>query len=171
MGGPRVAIRIAGFARTTHGFAFVVTENGPDRSIDWGGRRASSHGEFLRCMDTMLVRARPLFVACEVSRRKATSNRPEVFRKALKAACKKHGIMILDVRRPKMGSEGRPQTDYEVAKATVGRFTTLAGRLPKRRDIWEGPDDRIGVFLAAAAAVEGWNRFRTPTSTEVREGA
>jgi len=118
-------------------------------------------------MDTVLMRTRPLFVVCEVSRRKPVSNRPRVFRRALRTVCKKHGIMILDVHRQRYGQKKRLQTDYQIAEATAARFAVLLRRLPKVRNIWQGPDGRIGVFLAVAAAIGGWTYFRPSLSSEL----
>ena len=154
-----LAIRILGVASTSRGFAFATTE-GPLRLIDWGNRRGS-HTKQVQALNATVEKSRPLFVACEIERNQRKSLRSRNFNRALKRVCAKHRIMILCVERKRDTAQrqGEP-TNYDIAQAAAARFPSIADCLPKERRVWEGGDDRIGIFLAAAAAVGGWNHFR-----------
>jgi hypothetical protein len=166
MGERRLAIRILGLAVTTRGFAYAVTE-GPDRLIDWGNRRPSSIAKTAALLAESIIRVRPLFVACEVARNRARSRRARVFNIILQRVCARHGIMILCVQRAATGQNGLPApTNLDIARLAAARFPALADSLPKERQLWEGPDDRLGVFLAGAATLAGWNHFQSPRQVE-----
>jgi hypothetical protein len=160
----RLAIRILGVASTTHGFAFCVTE-GSARLLDWGRTEARLEPEVRAALTRLVDSSRPLFVACEVRRAHRKSIRARTLNRALRAVCKEYGIMILCVERRVVedpARASRPVTNYEIADAAAASFPLLANKLPKRRRIWEGSDDRIGILLAAAAAATGWRHFRPP---------
>lgn len=162
MGEHRLAIRILGVAATTHGFAFAVTES-PDRLIDWGSRKTPSIARLAGGLALLIARARPLFIACEFARNRSRSRRAREFNIVLEAVCAKHGIMILCVERASVKEYGKPApTNHDLAQAAAARFQLIATKLPRRRRLWDGVDDRIGIFLAAASAVAGWNHFRRP---------
>lgn len=156
-----LAIRIIGLAATTRGFSFAVAE-GPENLVDWGGYKISSQERLLDRLDEVVRRARPLFVACEVARNCRRSERGRQFNEALKAVCTRHGLMILCVERKRVGRSKRngDATNYEIAVAVAERFPVLARRLPNRPRLWENVNERLGVFLAAGAAVAGWAHFR-----------
>jgi hypothetical protein len=113
-------------------------------------------------LERLIKRARPLFVASEIERNEERSVRARKFNDALKAVCAQYEIMILCVERhsvdtPRRGR--RPVTNHDIAEAAARHFPLIADKLPRRRRIWDGSDDRIGVLLAAAIAVAGWNHF------------
>lgn len=161
MGGRGLAIRIVGLASTTRGFAFAITE-GPERLIDWGGYKISSQERLIEALDIVIKHARPLFVACEVARNSVKSERAKKFNEALKVVCARYGIMILCVERRFIERQGRmaEATNYDIATTITARFSAIAGKLPRRPRLWDGANERLGVFLAAAAAAAGWNHFR-----------
>lgn len=168
MGACRVAIRILGVAATAHGFAFANTE-GTDRLLDWGSRSRSSYESVYAELDAIITRGRPLFVACEVARNWERSERAHSFNEALIFVCARHDIMILAVERRSLDYQGRgqrPATNHDIAQGAAARFPLIADKLPRRRKLWEGSDDRIGILLAAAAAGAGWNHFRPTRQVE-----
>lgn len=158
MSRPRTPIRILGVACTTHGFAFVTTE-GPDRILDWGKYTFTSHPQAVRALGIVISRSQPLFVACEFERNEKKSERGRVFNAALASVCDEHGIMILCAERKMRGSGSRASTNQEIAELIAAHFPLLAHKLPKRRRIWSGVDDRIGILLAVSSAVAGWTYF------------
>lgn len=158
-------MRMVGCAATPRGFAFAVVENS-DRLIDWGSRRAASSLELTKALDLVMKRSRPLFVACEMSRNAKKSTRGRRFNEALQTVCAGHDVMILCVERTRTGTRSRGPTDYELARMVAERFEVLSHRVPKPRMLWQGPDDGMGVFLATAAVVAGWNHFRRTDGVE-----
>ncbi len=166
----RLAVRITGFASTVRGFSFAVTE-GPDRLVHWGGYKISSDEKLEESLDRVVTRARPLFVTCEIARTSRKSGRGRRFADALIAVCATHGIMILCVERRRVRYTRRTTdaTNHDVAMSVLPRFRVLATRLPRRRKAWECVDERVGLFLAVAAAVAGWNHFRPPTNEQEYE--
>lgn len=161
MEGRRLALRIVGVACTTHGFAFAVTE-GPNRLLDWGTRKTVSRTNVLAHLDAIVERARPLFVVCEMARNQKRSDRARIFNDALISVCTDRDIMIICVERTCCEATGRQEpTNSDIAEAVIALFPIIADKLPRQRKLWEGADDRIGIFLAAAAASAGWNHFRS----------
>lgn len=172
MEGGSVAIRIIGIAATARGFAFAVVE-GADRLIDYGGHKNSSQGQLIHQLDAVIKRSRPLFVACEVARHAEKSDRGRRFIEALKAACVPYGIMVLCVERREVGGGGRAAsvTDHELCQAVAARFPLLANAIPSPRRHWDAPSQRVGIFLAAAAAAAGWDHFRSTRSVDTGTSA
>ena len=164
MGGRRIAVRILGLASTTRGFAFATTE-GPRRLVDYGLERIppTTRGA-VKGLDNLLRRTRPLFVAFE---HEATLNkraRGQRFGEAVTKACDTHGIMILRIEseRTRSLSAAPNPSKWDVGDAVAKLFPEIADRLPARRKPWQSEDDRIGIFMALAAAVAAWEGFRTP---------
>jgi hypothetical protein len=145
---------------TSHGFAYALTE-GPDDLVDWGRVDHKSWGKLKDILHRHVERCRPLFVATDVEWM-SRSARGRTFARLLKVVCAAPGIMILCVER--IPVDGRIPTNYEVAQNAARRFPAIAGKLPKRRQAWMGVDDRIGIFLAAAAAGAAWDHFRRQES-------
>lgn len=159
MGAPRLAIRIVGFALNPHGIAFAVVEDA-DRLLDCGSRKPASRS-VTGAIEEVLERYRPLFVACEMGRTSHRSARARQFEDTLLSVCAERGLMILCVERTRLVAEGRRYpTNYEISLAAAERFPKIGRRLPTKRRLWEGANDSIGVFLAAAAAAAGWDHFR-----------
>jgi hypothetical protein len=154
----RLPVRILGVASTTHGFAFVTTES-PDRAIDWGKHNFVKVEDAREALNAVVLRAEPLFVACEVSRSEERSMRGRTFVAALKAVCEEYGVMILCIERVKATKSAAEASDQEIAEAMAGHLPVLAHMLPPPRKLWDGVDDRIGVLLAAASASAGWRHF------------
>ena len=165
MGAARLAIRIVGFALNPHGIAFAAVENA-DRLLDCGSRKPASRS-VTAAIEEVLERYRPLFVACEIGRVSHRSSRARQFDDALLRVCAARGLMILCVERTRLESDGRRYpTNHELSLAAAARFPKIGKRVPTKRRLWEGANDNIGVFLAAAAAAAGWDHFRrTRTST------
>jgi hypothetical protein len=71
--------------------------------------------------------------------------------------------MILQVEREELEvlSENLNPTRDDIAQAVAARFRALVPTLPKRRNAWQGEDERIGIFMAVAVALAGWKRFQT----------
>ena len=134
MGERSVAIRILGFASTTRGFAFALTE-GSECLVDWGSRQTSSRSQLVAALDTIIKRGRPLFVAAEIARTADRSDRGRLFVDTLKSVCAVHDLMILCVERSCVDAEGRTivVTNHDLAKAVAERFDAIAGKLPRRR--------------------------------------
>jgi hypothetical protein len=152
----RIAIRILGAMLTSHGFAYALTE-GPEDLIDWGRVDSKSWAKLKTALTQDVERYRPLFVAADIEAM-SRSSRGRTFTRLLKVVCSGPGIMILCVER--VAANGKSPTNYEVAENAAKRFSVIAGKLPKRRQAWMGVDDRIGIFLAAAAAGAAWDYFR-----------
>ena len=76
--------------------------------------------------------------------------------------CEACGVMLLPIRRDQTRalSTVKPTTKWDVADAIAGWFPEIADRLPHRRKPWETEDERIGLFMALAAAVAAWESFR-----------
>lgn len=149
-------------ASTTRGLAFAVTEEPGSRVVDWGLRTMpASEAAMRKVIAVILKRARPLFVAIEPKGGPKKRHRGHLFGDAVEEACKAHGIMLLSVQSREI--EALADVDrankWDVAKAMAERFPDLAPRLPKRRKAWKGEDDRIGLFMALAAAAVAWDRF------------
>jgi len=158
-----VAIRILGLAPTSHGFAYVLTE-GPDRLVDWARHRMTARRILRSRVDQLITKSRPLFVAAEVERNER-SRRGRELNAAVKRACAQHGIMILCIGRQvahEPGRRPRPVTHHEIGQAAAEHFPILASKLPRKRRSWDGSDDRLGILLAAAFTVAGWNHFKRP---------
>jgi hypothetical protein len=162
MEGRRLAVRILGVAPTSHGFAFALTE-GPDRLVDWARCDVVKQSHLERRLRTLLERTRPLFVASEIKRNRKLSVKSRAFSKALETACAREGLMILCVERQMVYSPDRgvrPVTNHQIGEVAAERFPAIANKLPRRRRMWHGRDDRIGILIAAALAAAGWRHFR-----------
>jgi hypothetical protein len=167
MEGRGLAIRILGLASTTHGFAFCVTE-GAVRLLDWGRTNVLAEPDMRAALTRLMESSRPLFVACELQRSRRNAVRVRTLNRAVRAVCKERGVMILCVERQLAESGGRgrrPVTNYQIAEAAASSYPLLASKLPRKRRIWDGSDDRIGILLAAAAAAAGWKHFKHRSSS------
>jgi len=164
MGGEGIRVRILGLASTTHGFAYALTE-GPRRLVDWKTRATSVVGkETVKILDGLLIRSRPLFVAFDRGAAQKKRHRGRSFGIAVKRACDVRGIMILGItsRQTDSLSSNRRPNKWDVADAIVTFFPDTASSLPPRRKPWQSEDDRIGLFMALAAAVCGWEVLGGP---------
>ena len=166
MGNRRVVIRIVGMASTAKGFAYVVTEEPGRRIVEAGGHKtAASEAALAKVMVPILGRSRPLFVAIERHGGPRKRSRGGLFAKAVEQACNVYRIMILPVEASEiqMLAEGLSPTKWNLAKAMTERYPDLAPKLPKPRNKWRSESEGMGVFMAAAAAAAGWNRFGRKT--------
>lgn len=153
-------IRILGVASTTRGFAFALTE-GPKRLVTWGlRRRALTEAAVVSTLKNIVESSRPLFVAFEQEASDRKGRRGRRFGKMLSTACQKTGVMIhaVDSKTVKLLGGSPKATKWQVARAVSTRFREIQHKLPKPRRAWQGEDDRIGSFLALAAALTVWER-------------
>ncbi len=152
-------------ASTTRGFAFALTE-GPKRLVNWGLRRRSlSQAEVVNTLKSIVESSRPLFVAFEQEASERKGHRGQRFGKMLAAACREHGVMIRSVESKcvKALAGSLLASKWQVAEAVSKRFREIQHKLPKPRRAWQGEDDRIGSFLALAAALTMWERMPIPS--------
>ena len=164
MGGPRIVVRILGLASTTRGFGFAVTE-GPRRLVASGLHRVPvKTSKAVKAIDGVLRRAKPLFVAFDREAALKKRRRGRLFADAVTKACDAHGVMILDIANSQIRAlTERPRpTKLHIAEVVVRFFPELARSLPARRKPWQSEDDRIGLFMALAAAVTAWHSFGRP---------
>src|SRR5262249_35090005 len=147
---------------TTRGFAFAITE-GSRRLVSWGLRRIPIQGgRAVTAVEDVIRDARPLFVAFDKLTSTAKRKRGRLFGGVVNTACDIHRIMILDVD-PKAVARltgNKRATKWNVAEAIVQLFPDAASRIPPRRRPWQSEDDRIGMFMALAAAITAWENFR-----------
>jgi hypothetical protein len=164
MGREGIRVRVLGLASTTHGFAYALTE-GPRRLVDWKTKGVPVYGQkAVRVLDDLLIRSRPLFVAFDRGAARKKRNRGRSFGMAVKKACQARGIMILGItsqHTDSLASRPRPNK-WDVADAIVKFFPDTATNLPPRRKPWQSEDDRIGLFMALAAAVCAWEMLGGP---------
>lgn len=147
-------------ASTTHGFAFALTE-GPNCLVRWGRRGTPVQASI--DIEAVLRFARPLFVAFDMEASRKKRHRGQTFGDLLTRVCDSLGIMMLTVDGHRAKSPGGQRaTKREVAEAMAKRFPETAFQLPARRRIWQSEDDRIGIFIALAAAATAWDDFRNP---------
>jgi hypothetical protein len=118
----------------------------------------------VKALGILLRRSRPLFVAFEHEAALDKRRRGQLFDNAVTKACDAHGIMVLPIEstQTKSLSEVPSPTKWDLAEAIVSLFPEIAGKLPARRKPWQSEDDRIGLFMALAAAVAAWEGFRRP---------
>jgi hypothetical protein len=118
----------------------------------------------ITAIDVVLRKSRPLFVAFEREGGLKKRHRGRKFVKAVTKACDAHGIMLLTVKSKEvkaLSTASRPGK-WDVAEAVAALFPELADKVPPRRRPWQSEDERIGVFMALAAAVAAWDGFRRP---------
>lgn len=159
MGSRRIVIRILGVASTTRGFAFALTE-GPKRLVTWGlRRRAPTQAAVVSTLKRIVESSRPLFVAFEQEASERKGRRGKRFGKMLSAACRQYGVMIhaVDSKTVKLLAGSPKASKWQVAHAVSKRFREIQHKLPQPRRAWQGEDDRIGSFLALAAALTMWD--------------
>ncbi len=158
-----VTVRILGVASTTRGFAFAVTE-GPRRLVAWELRGVPAGSKAVKAIDSVIRRARPLFVAFDREAALRKRHRGKRFSEALTEACDELGVMMLFVtsEQTRALSDVSDPNKWDIADAVVKLFPHTAHRLPARRKAWQSEDDRIGLFMALAAAVATWDSFRKP---------
>lgn len=157
MGARRVVFRILGIASTIRGFAYAITE-GPVCLVASATRGTPASGERLTsAIDALLLRARPLFIAFEQASGKKR-DRGRWFAEALVSCCEARKIMVLTVGHEKLRglTALRRPNKWDIADVMVTRFPEIAHKLPGKRKPWQSEDDRIGVFMALAAAVCAW---------------
>lgn len=161
MGGTHLA-RIAGFTSTRRGFAFAVTE-GPEFLIA-SGLKLIPQGRAVATEDVLRVlkKARPLFVAIDVSEYLRKRQKGRAFYRCLFAVCRTERILMLDSGRLDRQADAARWKKADVAASVANRFPNLAGSLPRRRMAWQSEDDRVGTFVAIAIAARAWSRFRRP---------
>jgi len=151
--------RVLGVASTTHGFAYVVVENS-NRLVEWGFRNVRSEAGFTTSLAAIAAKARPAFAACDTDRLAHRNVRGSRLQEALARVCRDCGAFPVAASRsilrgPEI-TKGVP--NRVVVEAVAKRFPVLARKLPRKRRIWDGADDRVGVFIAAfaaAAALDG----------------
>jgi len=127
--------------------------------VDWKTKGLPDFGKpSVKILDDLLARTRPLFVAFNREATHKKRRRGRSFGVAVKRACDARGIMILAITSQhisSLSSRMRPNK-WDIADAIVTWFPTTAGSLPLRRKPWQSEDDRIGLFMALAAAICGW---------------
>ena len=164
MGGRRLVVRIVGVVSTTHGFAYAVTE-GPRHLVASGQRAASpSLSDAVRRFGNVISKARPLFVAFDRDSGQRKGRRGRQFVRAVSAVCEAHGVMLIAIGRTeirRLSKQGRP-SKWDIGDIVATWFPEIASKLPPRRKPWESENDRIGIFMAIAAAVAAWEGFRGP---------
>ena len=164
MAGRRITVRILGLVSTTRGFAFALTE-GPRRLVTVGLRRVPLNRKgAIKALDVVLRKSSPLFVAFEREMSRRKRHRGRRFATVVTTAIKAHGILLLDIdrRQTKALSDARRPTKWDIAAAVARMFPHIADRLPTSRKPWQSENDRIGIFMALAAAVAAWEGFRKP---------
>ncbi len=162
MGRRKLIVRILGLVSTARGFAYAVTE-GPGCLVTVGIRRTSPEARVAqKAIDAVLASARALFVAFDDDTSRKKLQRGRMFARAVAQACEMQGPMLLNIQ-PKqvwaLTARKRP-TRLEVAEAIARRFPEIADRLPPKRKAWQAEQERIGIFLALAAAVAAWESFK-----------
>lgn len=154
----RVVVRIMGLASTSKGFAYAVLE-GPKRLVGWKLLRLSSR-RVPKALGGAFRRMKPLFVAFDAEAASRKRSRGRLFKHFLETACTSDGTLILHVDgRGAPAPKRKRRSNWEIASGLAAQFTELAWRLPAKRLPWQSQDDRIGVFLALAAALSAWNTF------------
>jgi len=163
MGGPRIAVRILGVTSTTRGCAFATIEN-HNRLVDWAvSSIPPSEEAAFETISKVLRKMRPLFIALDRLAGAKKRTRGKAFDKALERASADRRIMILSVDRRKAASGRHSQPNrWDIAEEMAKRFPEIAHKLPSRRKPWQSDDDRIGLFLALAAATVAWEQFGRP---------
>jgi hypothetical protein len=158
-----IIVRILGIASTTRGFAFAVTE-GPRRLVSWGLRRVPvATAKSVKTMNKVLLKARPLFVAFEREDSLKKRHRGKHFDAVVTRACDAHGIMILNMGSGQTHSLCMPRkSKWSLADTLAKLFPELRDKVPPRRKPWQSEDDRIGLFMALAAAVSAWESLGGP---------
>jgi hypothetical protein len=115
-----------------------------------------------KAIETVLRRARPLFVAFEHEAALKKRHRGKRFSSLLTRACDDLGVIVLSVksRQTKAFSTVKNPTKWDIADALAKLFPEISDRLPARRKAWQTESDRIGLFMALGAAVAAWESFR-----------
>jgi hypothetical protein len=162
MGGRKIVVRILGLVSTARGFAYALTE-GPGCLVNVGLQRTSPETRAVeKAIDAVLVRARALFVAFDGDSARKKRQRGWMFVRAVTRACQTRGPMLLAVSQKQVSalSAVKRPTKWDVAEAIAKRFPEIADRLPPKRKAWQTEEERIGIFIAVAAAVAAWESFR-----------
>jgi hypothetical protein len=149
-------------ASTPRGFGMVVTE-GPRRLVRWDLQRLSvSRPLMTRAVLAVIRESRPLFVAFEADRFRRQRLRGQVFAKSVQDACKASGVMLLPIegRHINQLATNDRATKWHLANALAEMFPELRQHVPRRRERWVSEDERLGYFMALAAAVAAWEGFR-----------
>lgn len=146
-----------GLASTSKGFAYAVLE-GPDRLVAWKLLRLPSR-RVPKALSAALKRMQPLFVAFNMGAASAKRTRGRFFRHYARAACAADGTLLIPVKGLRSRAVRR-SSKWHVAQELAVDFKELSLRVPKPRRAWESEDDRIGIFMALAAAVAAWRSFK-----------
>jgi hypothetical protein len=131
--------------------------------VRWGNRRLPADERRLREALTEVLRgAQALFVAVDVSTRRYHRTRGQQLTRVLKQVIKKAGLLHIPAHPNQLKDlpVDRRATKGEIAATVSKMFPHLAHHLPLRRAPWQSEDERIGRFVALAAAVAIWEDFK-----------
>src|SRR5262249_8448877 len=112
--------------------------------------------------DKVLRRARPVFVAFDYKASRKKRHRGATFADAVTASTAAFGVLLIVIQSEQtraLSGMKRPQKRH-IPAALANMFPELAGRLPLPRKPWQAEPERLGIFMALAAAVAAWEEFR-----------
>ena len=151
--------RVIALDPTTHGFGFVVLE-GPSRLIDWGHSyvRACMNEKCLKQITELIAWYRPQVVVIEDSESKESRRGPRVGKllDEVARAAEDSGVSVARFSPREVQKTFAPRgsiTKHQIAMRVGDAFPELSHRLPPPRKIWDGEDERMSMFDAAALAL------------------
>jgi hypothetical protein len=148
-----------GFKPGSHGFAWIAFSS-PLAVHDWGvvEARGEKNGRCLDRFERLLARLAPHTLVLEGYDDIGSRLSPRVVRlyRAVVTLARDKGIEIVIVRkndvRACFASVGA-RTSHEIAACIARSFDMLRDHLPQKRQAWEGPHRRMGIFDAAAVVL------------------
>lgn len=165
MTGHRNVKRMIAIDVRSRNFSFVVFES-PNRMLDWGIKsfrrgvnavKVPADEKLLALLDEF----RPSVIVAKKTSSLASQNGVKTFavveRRARSRKIPVRVVSPQDIRRALVHG-----TKYEIARALVRQFPTLASKLPPKRKCWQSEHYRMGIFDAAAAGVAYCIRRRRP---------
>ena len=152
-------MRVIALDPTTHGFGFVMLE-GPSRLIDWGHSyvRACTNEKCLKQITELIAWYRPHVVVIEDAESKESRRGPRVGRLLGEVAriAEDSGASIARFSPREVQRTFAPQgsiTKHQIATRVADAFQELSHRLPPPRKYYDGEDERMSLFDAAALAL------------------
>lgn len=153
---------VLGFHPHSHGFAWSVFE-GPLAPYDWGfvgsraAQRRTKNSISLRRLEKLLTRFAPEVIVLEEFEGSAR-RRPRIVRlcRAVVALAAQRSVRVAiysrdHVRETFLGVGA--VTRQEIAEAVARHLEPFQQHIPRRRRPWDGEDDRMALFSAAAAVL------------------